>query len=336
MGKPFISVYKSKGIEYASVCTPERKNGKKVNNLIYLGRVIDLKEGRFRNKTRGEFLYSLENGFSVPPTSSSQPVSNHYAPCKSCLNLGHVYCAHMLLERIGLLKLFCETCLSESDTLLALIMHRLLENYDDSHAQAFYEQTYSCILYPSADLSPQNISGFLSKIGTEAIRQDFHRRHVSKLYPKNDGVGILIDRSLVPNDINLFLTAGKSHGADVFDALRLIYVVDRDTLNPIYYGSIPGNVVDVMTLKSIIDELKSMSVNVKYSVLDAGYNSESNLYELYCLDIDFMTRLKSNSTLYKELLADNSDSVMNPSNRINYNKRLFFYQKKKKKKKKKF
>jgi hypothetical protein len=51
--------------------------------------------------------------------------------------------------------------------------------------------------------------------------------------------------------------------------IRLIYVVVLDTFNPIYYRAIPGNVVDIVTLKITINELKSMNVNVRYSVLDA-------------------------------------------------------------------
>jgi transposase len=106
--------------------------------------------------------------------------------------------------------------------------------------------------------------------------------------------------------------------------IRLIYVVDRDTFNPIYYRAIPGNVVDIVTLKSTINELKSMNINVGYSVLDAGYNSESNLEELYSLDINFMTRLISNRRLYKKLLEENCDIIEQPRHRIVYNDRLLY------------
>jgi hypothetical protein len=109
MANSFIAVHKSKGIEYASVCTPARVNGKKVNNPIYLGRVINinLEEGRFRNRIKGEFLYSLENGYSFP--APDPEVSINAAVAKGSLSLGHVYCAHKLLERTKLLNLFMDT-----------------------------------------------------------------------------------------------------------------------------------------------------------------------------------------------------------------------------------
>jgi transposase len=144
------------------------------------------------------------------------------------------------------------------------------------------------------------------------------------LHPENESVGVLIDSTGLPNDINVPITAISSHDGDVVSQIRLIYVVEQGTFNPLYYRAIPGNVVDVVTLKGIINELQTMNVNVKYSVLDAGYNSESNLEALFSLGIDFMTRLISNRGLYKELLSQNCDIVMNHSNRIVYNQRLLY------------
>jgi transposase len=144
------------------------------------------------------------------------------------------------------------------------------------------------------------------------------------MYPDGKPVGVLIDSTGLPNDNDLHITAISNHGCGVVKEIRLIYVIDRETFDPIYYREIPGNIVDVVTLKGTISELQSMNVNVKYSILDAGYNSESNLEELFSLNINFMTRLISNRGLYKELLAKNCDTVMDPSNRIVYNKRLMF------------
>jgi transposase len=179
-------------------------------------------------------------------------------------------------------------------------------------------------LYPAADLTSQGVSRYLAKLGADAIRRDFQKRYIAMMYPEGKTVGILIDSTGLPNECDLPLTALSNHGGGPVKEIRLIYVVDRETFNPIYYRAIPGNVVDVVTLKGTISELKSLNVNVGYSVLDAGYNSESNLEELFSLDTDFMTRLISNRGLYKELLSQNCDTVMKPSNRFVCNKRLMF------------
>ncbi|MDR0881288.1 MAG: transposase [Candidatus Adiutrix sp.] len=320
--KQFINIHKSGNHQYGYLCTPTRENGKKVNHPVYLGRVINLEEGRFRTKAKGEYIYTLENGYSDAPVDPR--ATTMAAIAKGSLLFGHVYCVHALLERTGLLRLFRATETDSPDTLLALLMHRLLDCYSDSHASSFLEQTYTGLLYPRANLSSQNISKYLFKIGSEAIRRDFHRRYIAMMYPDQRPVGVLIDSTGLPNDIDIFLTAISNHGGETVNGIRLIYVVDRETLGPIYFRAIPGNVVDVVTLKGTINELKSMNVNIGQAILDAGYNSASNLEELFELGIDFMTRLISNRGLYKELLAKNSDTVIRACNRIVYNKRSLF------------
>jgi hypothetical protein len=42
LAKPFIHVLRKSSGDYAAIYRPEWKNGKKVNNPINLGRVIDL------------------------------------------------------------------------------------------------------------------------------------------------------------------------------------------------------------------------------------------------------------------------------------------------------
>lgn len=279
-------------------------------------------EGKFRNRARGEFFYSLEKGFSYPTATAEDRIDAAIA--KGSLIFGHVYCVHTLLERSGLLNLIRDTETSSPDTLMALVMHRLLDCHPDTHASSFFEQTYTSILYPKGDLSSQAISELLAKLGRDELRRDFHRRYIEMTRPEGKSVGVLFDGPGLPNDMKSPIAALSDPGNGAVNQIRLIYVVDRESFNPIYYRVIHGDVVDIITLQEIFDELKSLNVNIDYSVLDVGYNSESNLEELYSLGIDFMTRLISNSCLYKELLAQNCDNMIQSSNRLVYNNQLLF------------
>src|SRR5665647_2040124 len=71
MAKSFIHYDTKNGIEYASIYTPGWSNGKKDNDIVYLGKVIDKKRGIFKNRSRGEFQYSLENGFSYSTVNNT-------------------------------------------------------------------------------------------------------------------------------------------------------------------------------------------------------------------------------------------------------------------------
>lgn len=62
----------------------------------------------------------------------------------------------------------------ESDTLLALIFYRLLTNKGAScHAKIWYEGNYSCLAFPKANLTSQNISKVLKKLGGEEVQRRF-------------------------------------------------------------------------------------------------------------------------------------------------------------------
>jgi hypothetical protein len=197
MAKPFISYYYNKGREYARICAPARENGQKANDTVYLGRVIDKMRGIFRSKERGLFSFSLEKGYSNAPEDAGASLCAEKA--KGALNFGHVYCAHALLERCGLMSLFRDTEEDDSpDTLIALVMHRLLDAWADWPAQAFFEQTYLRLLYPGGDLSPRNVSLYLKTIGSEATRVDFLRRYIAHKYPTKRADGILLDRPVQP------------------------------------------------------------------------------------------------------------------------------------------
>ena len=63
MAKSFIHCIKQNEAEYAYIYTPRKVNGKKDNDPVYLGRVIDKERGLFRSRARGLFAYSLENGY---------------------------------------------------------------------------------------------------------------------------------------------------------------------------------------------------------------------------------------------------------------------------------
>ena len=71
MANKFIHYDVKNGVEYASVYTPRRVDGKKINDPEYLGRVIDKSKGVYRSRNRGDFTYNLESGYGDVDISRS-------------------------------------------------------------------------------------------------------------------------------------------------------------------------------------------------------------------------------------------------------------------------
>ncbi len=93
---------------------------------------------------------------------------------------------------------------------------------------------------------------------------------------------------------------------------------------PIYFRYCPGNVIDTPTLVRTIAELKESGVNTKFAILDAGYYSDGNLLHLYENKISFVTRLKENLKLYKQLVNNHLDGIQDKENFVSYNTRYAY------------
>ncbi|WP_400209749.1 transposase [Candidatus Methanarcanum hacksteinii] len=88
------------------------------------------------------------------------------------------------------------------------------------------------------------------------------------------GRACYMDSTPLPNDIddNPF-NALCSHGTGSPEIqMRLVLVIDSITGLPVWYELIPGNVLDLNTLKNFTDNVKaSIDVEITEYVLDAGY-----------------------------------------------------------------
>jgi hypothetical protein len=310
MAKSFMHYDVKNGIEYASVYTPRRVSGKKVNDIEYLGRVIDKVQGVYRNRARGEFTYSLENGYGAVANTSSGMAREE----RLILDFGDAYCLYAALQICGLYDIIFSLMPNQKDTLMSLWGYRLLGRGSNRHAEDWWEGSYASILYPNAKLRSQRISEFFQQFGEESVLRDFFKDYLGKFCGK-EHVGILVDSTGLPNDIHFPLTAVNTHNGVTSNETRLLMVVDRKSQMPLFFRYNAGNIVDVTTLRSTIAELKAYGVNTDFAIVDAGYYSENNMRSLYGEDslddaIPFLTRLGSNLNLHKQLVADNADDLL--------------------------
>jgi transposase len=140
----------------------------------------------------------------------------------------------------------------------------------------------------------------------------------------NDSDNIIIDSTGLPNSIHFPLTAISNHNGDINNEVRLIYMVQQKTGLPIYFRYCPGNVIDASTLTRCVAELKEQGVNMKFAILDAGYYTEANIALLFVNKISFVTRLKENLTVYKDLVREHAQTLESEENLVEYNGRYVY------------
>jgi len=78
----------------------------------------------------------------------------------------------------------------------------------------------------------------------------------------------------------------------------------------LFYRYVPGNIADISTLKTTIDELTALGVEHSFALLDAGYASESNIKHLRKNQIDFLMRLPAGRVLYELTPIIRTESVV--------------------------
>jgi hypothetical protein len=230
------------------------------------------------------------------------------------------------LHRDKFLDLFISIYPNHKDTLIAMILFRLLTDKSYTDAYQWWVGSYAKLLLPNSSIQSQRISEHLVALGQVNL-QPFFTEYLKIVYGNNDICGIIIDSTGVPNDINIDLTKINNHNGIISNEMRLIYVIDRIKKVPLYFRVVAGNIVDVSTLKTTISELKAFNIDIKYAVLDAGYYSEENIKFLYSNKINFLTRMVSNRIIAKELIGAHFHEIINMNNHVVHNGRLLYVKK---------
>ena len=319
---------KPNGAVYACIYESYRDNGKvKTRRSENLGRVIDKENNIFRQKGITYQYIIGEGRKDIPDTAL--PKENVVPDTeKLILDFGDAWFLQEYISRQPFYESIKDTLPEESDTVFALIFYRLLTNKGAScHAKIWYEGNYSYLAFPKANLTSQNISRVLKALGNEDVQRHFFEEYRSGMYGDDEATGILVDSTGVPNATHMDITQISNHNGNINREVRLIYVIDRNNGMPIYFRYVAGDIIDVSTLITAINELEQYGVSVNHAILDAGYFSEKNAAELFECGIPFMTRLAPNRAVFKDAAAGNLDDLMSQKYAYRYGERLVFIKK---------
>jgi hypothetical protein len=314
------------GVKYAKICKSERIRGAVKTRQVSLGRVIDEEGGIYKNRARGVFTYDVEtDSYGEPDASVIIPVIRRKNRAeKLIVDFGDAYFVDEYIGRIKMREAIGAMRYGNGDSVKALLMFYVLCKTANCNAAEWYEGSYARVLYPRANLESQRVSDLLSSIGEESSHRAFFREYSRLLARREGGEDIIIDSSGLPNSIHFPLTAVSNHNGQISNEVRLIYVVQQGTNLPLYFRCVAGNIVDVSTLTKTILELKTLNIDTRFAILDAGYLTDDNAKEMHEAGISFVTRLRENRTLYKEIVAEHLPTLRCEENFISYNTRYAY------------
>ena len=328
-------IYSGPNDKYASAAVSTR-NGKKTRNKYeYLGLVVDREKGIYSNRKRGLFTFDPNTGTygKVPEDFIEPRVYDKRRIERVSLDFGDAFFLHSFLQSSGFFSVIDSLGYGNKDTLHAMVLFYILSSMANCNAENWLSGSIASLLYPGAHLDSPRISEFLASVGTPEKQMRYQQAYLGYVMNTcSSDKNILVDSSGLPNAIRIPLTRINVHNGKVSNEIRLIFVVQKKTGLPIFYMAAPGNVVDVSTLRRILLHLESLGVAVESCIIDAGYNSGSNLDFFYdgnhCCRIGFLTRVKANDSNLKKMIAEDLATLESRENFVNFEDRYLFIKKK--------
>ena len=327
---PNITFYKNKaGTVVAnwpgkSVMTDKgpRKEGQR-----YLGKVINRDKLIFWTRSDGYYTFNPADQTIQTiapenlPTSSYEPDGSRRKP-PIVVDFGDSYFLDHLFRDTGYDQVINAIECKNRDTLYAMLHYYILEDAANCHADIWYRHNYASYLYPHANIYSQRISDLLSCLGAAEQKRSFLLKHIEYVLSSTDGeVSVLIDSTGLPNKCSLPITRVSTHEGETNIEFRMIVLVQKDTGLPLYYEIVPGNIVDISTIESIVRLAKQYHCEVSYAIGDAGYCCPSTMEKLVLAGIDFMTRLNPTYETFAEVMEEHGHEL-DAADAVRYRDRL--------------
>ena len=254
----------------------------KLGRVLYLS--ADRKTGVFLSPTRGLVEYdSVSDSFS--PVEKDDPRINGetlFPQTEIHTVFGDAYLFLNFLEKCGLLSVLRSVFPKdeEYERVLCHILHGILKDGSRISCDNFIRKSFASYLFPDVPApSLHSDTRFFGMLGDDHVKMSFFRTFVSAMQKKDPdfGKGCYVDSTPLPNDIddNPF-NALCCHGVAASEVMtRLILVLDEKSGLPVWYDVIPGNVLDINTVMTVVNDVAdSLGIEIESLVLDAGYISK--------------------------------------------------------------
>lgn len=258
-----------------------------------LGKVVELysnKRGLFLSPTRGLVIYNSETDeFSNPLTKEQiENVAETHATSEMLFPKANVHTvfgdAYLLLEIMKttglnamLRKAFPEKVFYER--FLCHLLHGILKDGSRITCDDFIAKSFASYIVKDIPLGTlRSDTSFFSIMGEDKTKLAFFKSYVEMMRTNHPefGKACFVDSTPLPNDIDTPFSALCSHGiAATAMQMRLVLILDEATLRPIWFDIIPGNVLDINTLKHVTKDVEvSLDIHLNGFFLDAGYASK--------------------------------------------------------------
>lgn len=262
-----------------------------------LGKVIWMAEGGksgvFVSPSRGLVEYDSSTGV-FKEVSKDDPRTAHFAFPEPPRNVefGTLDLFLSFAKKSGFTSLLKAVFSEKRDfeRAIAHIYHVVMRCGSRVTCDDFVFKTFLPFLFQSLPVSSfGNDCYYYNMMGDDRVKEAFFKAYASMMRKKDPDFGkaCLVDSTPLATDAKgIPLSAISCHGTGCGCAqMRMILVLDKTSLMPLWFKLIAGNVIDVNTLEGIkLEILEILDIVIEDYTLDAGYCSEA-LIKDFCPEV---------------------------------------------------
>ncbi len=269
------------------------KNHSKQDVREKLGKVVEMyskKCGLFLSPTRGLVIYNSETDeFSDPVTRDEIPsvaetpdVTERLFPDANVHTVfGDAYLLLEIMKKTGIIDVFIDAFADKVflQRFLCHLLHGILKDGSRITCDDFIAKSFASYIARDIPLdSLKSDTVFFTIMGEDKTKLAFFKSYIELMRSNHPDFGnaCFVDSTPLPNDIDTPFSALCSHGiAATAMQMRLVLILDEASLRPIWFDIIPGNVLDINTLRYVTKDVEvSLGIHLNGFVLDAGYASK--------------------------------------------------------------
>ena len=194
--------------------------------------------------------------------------------------------------------------------LLSLAYYLILENESAMYRFSKWGQNH---YHPfGGDIPSQRISELFASISEEAKLEFFKKqskRRSEKEYLAYDTTSISSYSELIAH-----VKYGKNKDGERLPQVNLALIFGQQSMLPVYYRKLPGNIADVKTVRKLLKDIDYMDMKKIKLVMDRGFYSAKNINDMYQNHYKFIIATKCNTKLVSCLLEKVRESIKDFTN----------------------
>lgn len=107
---------------------------------------------------------------------------------------------------------------------------------------------------------------------------------------------------------------GFSKESNNLPSVKLLTIMEVNSLQPLAFHAQPGNVPDVLSIKNTLKQLDCLMERTPLVVTDCGFTSEENLLDFVRHSIPTLTRMKLSTSWIREAFDEIKEEITKHAN----------------------